>query len=243
MLTVRIGKIKMARRQSVKGRIIQCILVGVSLIIFVTVILKQYSDTFKVDLHQALSEGSGSSVKPLQNPKQPADLCVKKDCPADHYSFYIHSGAANVVSPNICLQNKLVLGKAKDNAGTGLNIVVLNGKSGEVTKTDHFDMYSGDVKPLIEFLQSIEKGSIVLIASFDDPSSKLNEDAKKLIAELGSSAAQSLGFRDSWVFVGGKGATVQSNFEKVIKNNPAKNKYQQWPELIEMHGCIPKYME
>lgn len=233
----------MARRQNVKGKILQCVLVGVSLIIFVTIILKHYNDTFKVDLHQPPSEGSGSSVQPLQNPKHPADPCVKEDCPVDHFSFHIYSGAANVVPPNICSENKLVLGRAKENAGTGINIVVLNGKTGEVTKTDHFDMYSGEIKPLIEFLQSIEKGSIVLLASFDDPSSKLNEDAKKLIAELGSSAVQSLSFRDSWVFVGGKGATVQSNFEKVIKNNPAKNKYQQWPELIEMQGCIPKYME
>lgn len=44
---------------------------------------------------------------------------------------------------------------------------------------------------------------------------RLNEDARKLIAELGSSSVKSLGFRDNWVFVGGKGASVQNNFEKV----------------------------
>ncbi len=45
---------------------------------------------------------------------------------------------------------------------------------------------------------------------------RLNEDARKLIAELGSTSIQSLGFRDNWVFVGGKGAAVKSNFEKVM---------------------------
>lgn len=46
-------------------------------------------------------------------------------------------------------------------------------------------------------------------------SDRLNDEAKKLISELGSTKVQSLGYRDSWVFVGGKGATVKTNFEKV----------------------------
>eukprot|EP00064_Thunnus_orientalis_P019653 superscaffoldBa00005014_g19779 len=72
---------------------------------------------------------------------------------------------------------------------------------------------------------------------------ELNEDARKLIAELGSSAVQSLGFRDNWVFVGGKGAAVKSNFEKHLKNDKVKNKYESWPELIQLQGCIPRYLE
>uniref|UniRef100_A0A4W6BKV2 ILEI/PANDER domain-containing protein n=1 Tax=Lates calcarifer TaxID=8187 RepID=A0A4W6BKV2_LATCA len=166
-----------------------------------------------------------------------------KNCPGDHFSFLIRSGAANVVPPKICIQNNLVLGGVINNAGYGINVVILNGKTGEVIKTGHFDMYSGKVKPLIELLKSIEKGSIVLMASYDEPSSKLTEDARKLIAELGSSVVQSLGFRDNWVFVGGKGATVKSNFEKYLKNDNMKNKYENWPELIELTGCIPKYLD
>lgn len=168
---------------------------------------------------------------------------MKRNCPSDHFSFFIQSGAANVVGPKVCIQNKLVLGTALNNAGVGINVVIINGKTGEVTKTDHFDMYSGDVKPLIEFLQSIEHGSVVLMASFDEPSSKLSKDARDLIAELGSSAVQSLSFRDNWLFVGGKGASVKSNFEKHIKNDNKINKYENWPELIQLQGCIPKYLE
>ncbi|KAM7415397.1 hypothetical protein PAMA_019970 [Pampus argenteus] len=147
-------------------------------------------------------------------------------CPEHHFSFFIQSGAASVVAPKICVENNLVLGSVKNNAGQGINVVIIN-----------------DVKPLIELLKSIEKGAIVLMASYDDPSSKLTEEARKLIAELGSSMVQSLRFRDNWVFVGGKGATVKSAFEKHLKNDNAKNKYQNWPELIELQGCIPKYLE
>ncbi|TKS72915.1 Protein FAM3C [Collichthys lucidus] len=151
---------------------------------------------------------------------------TKVECPEESYGFYIQSGAANVMPPKICLQNKPVLGMILNNAGIGINIVIVN-----------------DVQPLIDFLKSIDKGSVVLIATYDEPASKLNDEARKLMAELGSTAVQSLRFRDSWVFVGGRGAAVDSSFEKHVKNDPANNKYENWPELIELHGCIPRYQE
>uniref|UniRef100_A0A665VM69 ILEI/PANDER domain-containing protein n=1 Tax=Echeneis naucrates TaxID=173247 RepID=A0A665VM69_ECHNA len=174
----------------------------------------------------------------------PSDPCFsQKTCDEDSFNFYIQSGAANVLAAKICVQNKMVLGGALNNAGSGINIVILNGKTAEVIKMEHFNMYSGDVKPLIDFLTNIEKGSIVLMASFDEPSTKLNDEARKLIADLGSSQVKSLGYRDNWVFVGGKGATGYTSFEKIMKNDNAKNKYDNWPELISLDGCIPKYLE
>ncbi|XP_042338061.1 protein FAM3C-like, partial [Plectropomus leopardus] len=123
------------------------------------------------DLRRALSEGSGAAA---QKSKTSFKLgpCVLRDCPDDQFSFFVQSGAANVVAPKICLQNKLVLGSALNNAGPGINVVIINGKTGDVVKTGHFDMYSGDVKPLVELLQSVESGSVVLMASYDEPSSK-----------------------------------------------------------------------
>ncbi|XP_067248184.1 protein FAM3C isoform X2 [Chanodichthys erythropterus] len=112
-------------------------------------------------------------------------------------------------------------------------------KTGELTKTDSFDMWSGDVNLLIKFLKEIEDGSIVMMATFDDPATKLNEEARNLIADLGSSSIGILGFRDNWVFVGGKGIKTKSPFEQHIKNNAETNKYEGWPEVLEMEGCIP----
>uniref|UniRef100_A0A8C6PLE2 ILEI/PANDER domain-containing protein n=1 Tax=Nothobranchius furzeri TaxID=105023 RepID=A0A8C6PLE2_NOTFU len=159
---------------------------------------------------------------------------MKKSCPYDHYSFFLQSGAANVVPPKICINNNLIVGSVLNNAGVGINIVTLNGKTGEVLNTDHFDMYGGDVETLIKFLKSIETGSVVLMASYDEPATKLNDEARKLIADLGSSAIQTLGFRDTWVFVGGKGTSVKSSMEKHVKNDQASNKYDQWPELVQL---------
>lgn len=52
------------------------------------------------------------------------------------------------------------------------------------------------------------------------------------MAELGSTAIQSLRFRDSWVFVGGKGAAVDSSFEKV--NTPFYD--WLWKEEVSAGG-------
>ncbi|XP_042266778.1 protein FAM3C-like [Thunnus maccoyii] len=242
MLTVRIGNTKMARRQNYR-RVLQCVLVLVPAVIFITVMLQKYSNPFTAEWTRALSGGLDASRTRAPSKQSVGSCSPKRECPEDHFSFFIQSGAANVVGPKICVENNLALGTVKNNAGFGINIVIINGKTGEVMKTDHFNMYSGDVEPLIELLKSIEKGSIVLMASYDEPSSKLNEDARKLIAELGSAAVQSLGFRDNWVFVGGKGAAVKSNFEKHLKNDKVKNKYESWPELIQLQGCIPRYLE
>ncbi|XP_028287435.1 protein FAM3C-like isoform X2 [Parambassis ranga] len=232
------------RRANLSRCLWQALMALVLLVIFFTVFMQQ-GNPFTAEWRRAVLKGADISNQASKtSTKAAAGPCVKtRDCPEDHFSFYIQSGAANVVAPKICIQNKLVLGALLNNAGVGINVVILNAKTGEVVKTAHFDMYSGDVNPLIKLLKSVEKGSAVLMASYDEPSSKLNEDAKKLIAELGSSAVHLLGFRDNWVFVGGKAAAVKSKFEKVLKNDHANNKYENWPELIDLEGCIPKYME
>ncbi len=44
---------------------------------------------------------------------------------------------------------------------------------------------------------------------------RLNDEARNLIADLGSTSISILGFRDNWVFVGGKGIKTKSPFEQV----------------------------
>lgn len=213
------------------------IVLAVCLTAFATIVLIKCSDLFN----------DGRAQKTMQRMKmkmkmEPKGLCPVTVCADDHFSFFIQSGAANVVHPQICFKDQLILGAAKENTGVGINIAVFNGQTGELLKTGHFDMWAGELDPLIELLKSIEFGSIVLIATYDEPASKLNEEARGLITELGSSSVKSLGFRDNWVFVGGKGATVKSTFEKHIKNDNTKNVYDGWPELIDLSGCIPRYL-
>ncbi|XP_032365108.1 protein FAM3C [Etheostoma spectabile] len=243
MLTVRVGKMRMPRQQNLRAKLLlRCMLVlGPAGVLF-TVLLHRYSLPFTGEGGRMFAGGFLKSGPTSRAPSKAGPCDLTRPCPQDHFSFFIRSGAANVLAPKICLNNKLVLGTFLNNAGPGINVVILNGKTGDVVKTAHFDMYSGEVQPLIELLRRVEAGSVVLMASYDEPSSNLDDEARTLIADLGSESVKSLGFRDNWVFVGGKGS-VHRGFEKYLKNDNTNNKYENWPELIELQGCIPRFLE
>ncbi|KAM6285384.1 protein FAM3C isoform 2-T2 [Spheniscus humboldti] len=156
--------------------------------------------------------------------KPPRYKCgISKACPEKHFAFKMASGAANVVGPKICVEDNVLMSGVKNNVGRGINVALVN-----------------DVAPFIGFLKSIQDGTIVLMGTYDDGATKLNEEARKLISELGSTSITNLGFRDNWVFCGGKGIKTKSPFEQHIKNNKDTNKYEGWPEVVEMEGCIPQ---
>ncbi|NXL83759.1 FAM3D protein, partial [Alectura lathami] len=68
---------------------------------------------------------------------------TQKGCPANHYTFRIVSGAANVVGPYICFEDEVLMSNVKNNIGRGLNIALVNGTNGQLLKVGSFDMYSG----------------------------------------------------------------------------------------------------
>ncbi|XP_075039428.1 protein FAM3C-like [Mixophyes fleayi] len=167
----------------------------------------------------------------------------EKECPDNYFAFKMISGAANVVGPSICLEDKIIMSGVKNNIGRGLNIALVNASTAEVLSTGHYDMYSGDIKEVKKFLEPMKEGTLVFVATYDDPATKLDAPTRELFSSFGSSIAKKLGFRDGWLFVGGKGIKNKSPFEQHIKNNKETNKYDGWPEVLEMDGCIPKKMD
>ncbi|XP_060742909.1 protein FAM3C isoform X1 [Tachysurus vachellii] len=186
----------------------------------------------------------GTGVIEEENTKTPRNKCgMYKACPENHFAFKMASGAASIVGPKVCLEDEILMSGVRNNVGRGLNIALVNGNTGKLIKSESFDMYSGDVNILIQFLKDIEDGTVVMMATFDDSASKLNTEARKIISALGSSYINSLSFRDNWLFVGGKGIKTKSPFEQYIKNNAETNKYDGWPEVLEMEGCIPQKLD
>ncbi|KAK1332259.1 hypothetical protein QTO34_006931 [Cnephaeus nilssonii] len=165
---------------------------------------------------------------------------LSKPCPDNFFAFKILSGAANVVGPSICFEDHMIMSPVKDNVGRGLNIALVNGTTGKMLRQASFDMYSGDPTLLVKFLKAIPEGMLVLVASYDDPGTKMNDELRKLFSNLGSSYAGQLGFRDSWVFLGARDISNKSPFEQYLKNTPNTNKYEGWPELLELEGCVPR---
>ncbi|KAM9095620.1 protein FAM3D [Sarcophilus harrisii] len=190
----------------------------------------------------SLRDFLGSSSK-ITSEKHPRNKCDnRKKCLRDFFAFKITSGAANVVGPSICFEDKILMSAVKNNVGRGLNIALVDGTRGILKKHQYFDMFSGDIDTFLTFLKEIPESTLVLIASFDDPGSKLNPEARQLLTDLGSAHAQNISFRDSWVFLGAKGIKGKSPFEEFLKNKPEKNKYDGWPEAVKLEGCVPRKM-
>ncbi|KAM8973095.1 protein FAM3C [Pelodytes ibericus] len=202
------------------------------------------SQVFEIKMDSSLGNiFARSALDTVAHPttKAPKYRCgISKICPEKHFAFKVSSGAANVVGPKICMDDNVLMSGVKNNVGRGINTAVVNGKTGALIETKYYDLWGGDVGPFIEFVKGIPDGSIVLMATYDDGATKLNDEARKLISELGSTSINALGFRDNWVFVGGKGIKTKSPFEQHIKNNKDTNKYEGWPEVVEMEGCIPQ---
>uniref|UniRef100_A0A3P9IQ43 Family with sequence similarity 3 member A n=1 Tax=Oryzias latipes TaxID=8090 RepID=A0A3P9IQ43_ORYLA len=151
-------------------------------------------------------------------------------CPPKHLAFRLVSGAANVIAPKVCLEDQMLMSSVKNNVGRGLNIALVNGVTGDLLEL---------IDTTFDFLRPLHEGTLVFVASFDDAATKMNDESRRLFEELGSTAVKELAFRDSWVFVGAKGIENKSPFEQRMKNSKNSNKYEGWPESLEMDGCIP----
>ncbi|KAM8934414.1 protein FAM3A [Pelodytes ibericus] len=183
----------------------------------------------------------GPDVTTTVDPRPRRYKCgLPQPCPEKHFAFRVVSGAANVIGPKICLEDRMLMSSVQNNVGRGLNVALVNGVNGELIEAKSFDMWDGDVSQLMTFLRQTHEGTMVLVASYDDPATKMTEEARKLFVELGSSLIKDVAFRDSWVFVGAKGVQDKSPFEQLIKNNKNSNKYEGWPEAVELEGCVPQ---
>ncbi|MBZ3891875.1 Protein FAM3A [Sciurus carolinensis] len=119
------------------------------------------------------------------------------------------SRAANVFEHKICLEDRMLMssvkdnvGSVKDNVGPGLNIALVNGVSLEFIETGASNMWAGDVNDLLKFIHPLHEGTLVFVASCNDPVTKMNEETRKLFSELSSRNAKEPAFHDNWVFVG-----------------------------------------
>ncbi|XP_044143418.1 protein FAM3B [Bufo gargarizans] len=196
----------------------------------------------------SLQSAIGSMQKIVDKPVIKAPLPMKqkcaawRTCPSSEVVYRLRSGGGKDILPDICLEDEILLGGIKKTGDRGINIAVVSWESMKVTDTKTFDMYDGDFSgPMVEFINKIASGSIILVVSHDDASSKLSEDAKKVFESLGSKEVRNLKFRSQWVFLTIKGGTVPENIEKEkIIHASDNNRYGSWPAEIQIVGCLPK---
>ncbi|KFP97348.1 Protein FAM3B, partial [Haliaeetus albicilla] len=164
-------------------------------------------------------------------------------CSPGNYAYRILSGGGKVKMAKICFEDELspapVCCFTTDRflpPFTLISVINLPFKIHFVIdSTDH----SGE---MMTFIRNAPEGSLLLMVTHDDGSTRLKNDAKKLVEELGSKEIQNIKFRSSWAFIAAKGFKLPDNIqkEKINHSDKKKNRYDGWPAEIQIEGCIPR---
>lgn len=186
-------------------------------------------------IKQVEKEWDDGKLPDIAVPKYQCEMVT--DCSQDKFSFKVVSGAANVIGPSLCFNGIWVMRNVLNNVDRGMNLAIINGKDGKLVKTGIFDLYAKDSTDLKKFLTTVTDEDIILATSYDDAAFRLDKEARDLLAGFGSKMASTLSFRDNWIFVGGKKIDGKEEF---IKMDKEKNKYGDWPEAINLEGCLEK---
>lgn len=167
---------------------------------------------------------------------------MSKNCPATtHLPFRVRSGAASVIGPWICVNGIDVMRSVLNNVDRGFNIAVIDGSTGQAISHKYFDLYAHDDSEITKFLKEEvinRENAIVFATSYDDAAMRLGEEPRNILKKMQFSDVDQLKFRDNFIFVGG--VHSRSVFQKIVKHDPEKDKYGDWPESIEVEGCIER---
>ncbi|NXI63718.1 FAM3B protein, partial [Anseranas semipalmata] len=155
-------------------------------------------------------------------------------CSPGSYAYRIRSGGGREKLAKICFEDELLISEEKGNVGRGINIAIVNCNY-VINSTDHSE-------EMMTLIKNAPQGSLLLMVTHDDGSTRLKSDAKKLVEALGSKEIQNIKFRSSWAFIAAKGFKLPDNIEKekINHSDNKKNRYSGWPAEIQIEGCIPR---
>ena len=124
---------------------------------------------------------------------------------------------------------------SKDKTKRGLNVVVLNGKTYNVLASETFDTYAkvSESDRFVSFVNQQENGNIIAIAIKDDAHGQLTDEAKQLIASLGSTEIHHVSYRNSWSMISTKGYEGQV-VETLSSDTPAHSTF-----CLPCGGIVP----
>lgn len=178
-------------------------------------------------------------VKPVQT-KNPCQMSVPCPNPKLQFGFKMRSGAASVIGPWICVNGVDVMRSSLNNVDRGMNIAVVDGRTGQLLDRGIFDLYGKDSTDLVKFINTVvlpRETAVIFATSYDDAAMRLSEEARDLLRKLQFETVDDLKFRDNFVFVGG--VHSKQAFQKIMKHDK-EDKYGDWPESIEVEGCVDK---
>ncbi|XP_056000874.1 protein O-linked-mannose beta-1,2-N-acetylglucosaminyltransferase 1-like isoform X2 [Ostrea edulis] len=155
--------------------------------------------------------------------------------PCDGTPVQVYTGDMDNKMPHICVAGRMIMEKNMNNAGRGINTVVLHGDSKKLKFVARFDTYEQNSTNMENLLKQLHEGDVVIAVVNDDGSKKLGQGAIRELNALGSSAIQNLRFRDVWYFVGQKGIQGFTELEEISFATYDGD----WPKPIKKSLCLP----
>ncbi|NWS32876.1 FAM3B protein, partial [Polioptila caerulea] len=162
-------------------------------------------------------------------------------CPPGNFAYRILSGGGKERRAKICFEDEqLVQGTERQTQ------ILINIKLSFACSKSHWKQQVCFIldhsREMMDFIRNAPEGTLLLMATHDDGSTRLKNDAKNLVEELGSKEIKNIKFRSSWVFIAAKGFKLPDNIqkEKINHSDKTKNRYKGWPAEIQIEGCIPR---
>ncbi|NXC28503.1 FAM3B protein, partial [Campylorhamphus procurvoides] len=163
-------------------------------------------------------------------------------CPPGSYAYRILSGGGKEKMAKICFEDELNIflysNKSQVLGGLGIFFVKFVSVFSSYCVTDSTE----HSEEMMTFIRNAPAGTLLLMATHDDGSTLLKDDARKLLEELGSKEIMNIKFRSSWVFIAAKGFKLPDDIqkEKINHSDQKMNRYNGWPAEIQIEGCIPR---
>ncbi|KAK6633881.1 hypothetical protein RUM44_004488 [Polyplax serrata] len=161
---------------------------------------------------------------------------LRQECPANSFSIFLSTGLPLVSKPSLCINGKHLMKPLVNGDGRGINAAVMESKYFQVLSFRNFDTYlSNKSSEILNWLDGISDGDIVVMFTHDEAASKLDGETKSLINELGSGKIQNLQYRSQWYMISQKGTKGFTVYEKITYS-----KRKTWGDKIEFRGCVPR---
>eukprot|EP00048_Salpingoeca_helianthica_P003356 m.66726 g.66726 ORF g.66726 m.66726 type:complete len:635 (-) comp12658_c0_seq1:141-2045(-) len=158
-------------------------------------------------------------------------------CRSNHMHLEVHSGShvnGALVPCSVRLNGVLVI--APHECRRGLNIAVVNGRTGLLKETRNFDTFAESGQKFHQFIHQLTADDVLAVATHDDAFNSLGPRGRAALRLLGGTMIETLNYRGNLALVGRRGLWY-SFAERVAPAVHSKDSWG-WGPRVNASACV-----